>query len=245
MDRSSRFGSTLCNSCALFRLAFASAPQLNCLTLLHHVTRRPILQKVRYRTGIAPAVLYLLVNIRFQVLFHSPPGVLFTVPSQYYSLSVTRSYLGLGDGPPSFTPDFSCPVLLWILVRALKHLNYGTFTLFCVPFQVSSSISLTLCPSPNPVRISPNGLASSNFARHYFRNRLFTFFSSGYLDVSVPRVPLIRLCIHRMITLYYQCCVSTFGYLRITVYLQLPVAFRSLSRPSSAPSAKASTICSL
>ena len=28
-------------------------------------------------------VLYLLVNIRFQVLFHSPPGVLFTVPSRY------------------------------------------------------------------------------------------------------------------------------------------------------------------
>ena len=101
---------------AIFRLAFASAPQLNCLTLLHHVTRRPILQKVRYRTEASLAVLYLLVNIRFQVLFHSPPGVLFTVPSQYYSLSVTRSYLGLGDGPPSFTPDFSCPVLLRIPV---------------------------------------------------------------------------------------------------------------------------------
>ena len=26
------------------------------------------------------------------------------------------------------------------------------------------------------------------FARHYLRNRWFTFFSSGYLDVSVPRV---------------------------------------------------------
>ena len=30
-------------------------------------------------------VLCVLVNIRFQVLFHSPPGVLFTFPSQYYS----------------------------------------------------------------------------------------------------------------------------------------------------------------
>ena len=28
-------------------------------------------------------VLYVLVSTRFQVLFHSPPGVLFTVPSQY------------------------------------------------------------------------------------------------------------------------------------------------------------------
>ena len=34
-------------------------------------------------------VLSVLVNTEFQVLFHSPPGVLFTVPSQYYSLSVT------------------------------------------------------------------------------------------------------------------------------------------------------------
>ena len=28
-------------------------------------------------------VLHVLVSIRFQVLFHSPPGVLFTFPSQY------------------------------------------------------------------------------------------------------------------------------------------------------------------
>ena len=30
-------------------------------------------------------MLCVLVNIRFQVLFHSPPGVLFTFPSQYFS----------------------------------------------------------------------------------------------------------------------------------------------------------------
>ena len=30
------------------------------------------------------------VNTGFQVLFHSPPGVLFTFPSQYYALSVTE-----------------------------------------------------------------------------------------------------------------------------------------------------------
>ena len=36
------------------------------------------------------SVLCVLVNIRFQVLFHSPPGVLFTFPSQYYTLSVTE-----------------------------------------------------------------------------------------------------------------------------------------------------------
>src|SRR5919197_4323204 len=53
-----------------------------------------------------------LVGTRFQVLFHSPPGVLFTIPSRYYPLSVTREYLGLTGGPARFTRDFSGPVLL-------------------------------------------------------------------------------------------------------------------------------------
>ena len=83
MVRSSGFGSTTCNF-RPFKLAFASAPYLKYLTSLHIVTRRPVLQKVRYHAcpqrGVA---LYLLVSIRFQVLFHSPPGVLFTFPSQY------------------------------------------------------------------------------------------------------------------------------------------------------------------
>ena len=58
--------------------------------------------------------LSVLVSTRFQVLFHSPPGVLFTFPSQYCSLSVTREYLGLEDGPPIFPPGFTCPAVLWI-----------------------------------------------------------------------------------------------------------------------------------
>ena len=110
MDRSPGFGSALCNSFALFRLAFASAPDLQSLTSLHTATRRSVLQKVRDRTSI---VLSLLVDTGFQVLFHSPPGVLFTFPSRYYALSVTISYLGLEGGPPCFPPDSSCPAVLW------------------------------------------------------------------------------------------------------------------------------------
>ena len=40
-----------------------------------------------------------------------------------------------------------------------------------------------------------SGLGSSGFARRYFRNRLFSFSSSGYLDVSVHRVPSVYLWI--------------------------------------------------
>ena len=120
MDRSSGFGSTTQYLFALFKLAFATAPWLYHLTSHHIVTRRPVLQKVRHHTRV---VLCLLVSIRFQVLFHSPPGVLFTVPSRYYTLSVTWSYLALGDGPPIFRQDFSCPDVLWIPL-AFVRLSY-------------------------------------------------------------------------------------------------------------------------
>ena len=65
------------------------------------------------------------------------------------------------------------------------------------------------------------------------------FFSSPYLDVSVQAVPLIHLCIQCMMTGHDSSRIAPFGYLRITAYLRLPAAFRSLLRPSSAPSAKA------
>ena len=112
MDRSPGFGSTPTDYGALLRLGFPSAPYLWYLTSPVSVTRRTVLQKVRGRTY---KVLPQLVNTGFQVLFHSPPGVLFTFPSRYYALSVTRTYLGLEGGPPGFPPDFSCPVVLWIL----------------------------------------------------------------------------------------------------------------------------------
>ena len=43
---------------------------------------------------------------------------------------------------------------------------------------------------------------------------------------------------------FFTMGVSPFGYPRIKAYLQLPVAFRSSLRPSSAPDAKAFTLCS-
>ena len=71
-----------------------------------------------------------------------------------------------------------------------------------------------------------------------------SFFSYGYLDVSVPRVPLITLWIHVMIHTHCRMWVPPFGHLRVDGYVLLTAAYRSLSRPSSAPSAKASTWCS-
>ena len=66
----------------------------------------------------------------------------------------------------------------------------------------------------------------------------FVFFSSCYLDVSVHRVcPSIT----RGVASPMQ-RVAPFGYPRIKSYLQIPAAFRSLSRPSSPPRAQASPV---
>ena len=80
MDRSPGFGSTASYLFALLRLAFASAPSLQ-LNLARY-GNSPV-----HSTKGTPSPLnglWLLVSIRFQVLFHSPPGVLFTFPSRYW-----------------------------------------------------------------------------------------------------------------------------------------------------------------
>ena len=103
MGRSLGFGSNTCNLFALLTLGFPSAPFLKNLTSLHTYTRRTVLQKVRYRTY---KVLYLLVNTRFQVLFHSPPGVLFTFPSQYCVTIGHQFVFRLGGWSPRLPSKF-------------------------------------------------------------------------------------------------------------------------------------------
>ena len=71
---------------AQLKLGFPAAPGLKPLALPAHAARRTVLQKVR---GHTCEVLPQLAGTAFQVLFHSPPGVLFTFPSRYSSLSVT------------------------------------------------------------------------------------------------------------------------------------------------------------
>ena len=94
MDRSPGFGSIKYDLNALLTLAFASATYLTSyLTLPYLITRWTVLQKVRHRTY---KVLCLLVNIGFQILFHSPPGVLFTFPSRYFSTIGHRGVFSLG-----------------------------------------------------------------------------------------------------------------------------------------------------
>ena len=122
---------------ALLRLGFPSASCLKHLTSPVCATRRTVLQKVR---GCTRMVLPQFVNTGVQVLFHSPPGVLFTFPSQYSALSVTKEYLALRGGPRSFPQGFSCLVVLWILLCFFPFRLRGSHPLWPVfpePFRYS------------------------------------------------------------------------------------------------------------
>ena len=85
------------------------------------------------------------------------------------------------------------------------------------------------------------GLGSFHFARRYFGNRCFFLFLRLLRCFSSPGSPPYVMD-WRMDDTSSSYRVSPFRHLRIKDYLHLPAAFRSLSRLSSALSAKASTL---
>ena len=103
MGRSLSFASTTADKIALLSLGFPLAPARKALTKLHTTTRRIIMQKARRHTERI-IVLRPLVSVWFQVLLTPLEGVLFIFRSRYFSLSVVKEYLALGDGPPIFRP---------------------------------------------------------------------------------------------------------------------------------------------
>ena len=124
---------------------------------------------------------------------------------------------------------------------ALAVFIYVTLTLFGWP---SHAIRLTAkvlkaVHTPEgfllPVCPLPRSLATTNGIS-------FDVSSSPYLDVSVQAVPHVHLFDSMHADRVLLCRVSPFGNLRINGYLRLPEAYRSLSRPSSAPDAKAFTM---
>ena len=82
MARSHGFGSMATNFISPVQTRFPYASDTECLKLASDYNSPD-----RSTKSTTPPVngLCLLVSTRFQVLFHSPPGVLFTFPSRYCS----------------------------------------------------------------------------------------------------------------------------------------------------------------
>ena len=84
---------------ARLRLGFPTAPPGG-FALPQHATRWLIMQEVRgHPCGLPP-----FVGTRFQILFHSPLGVLFTFPSRYLFTIGQQVVLSLGGWSPQIPP---------------------------------------------------------------------------------------------------------------------------------------------
>ena len=133
---------------ALFKLAFAVAPNVNFLTLQHKITRRLILQQARHHTiNSALTGCKLTVSGSISLSFS-----LFFSPFHHCtrSLSVTDQYLALPDGPGGFRQGFTCPALLGCLLSghliSLKWLSHSMAQLpSCIQLLNDFVTDLTSC----------------------------------------------------------------------------------------------------
>ena len=107
MDRSPGFGSITYDLIrpVQARFHFGSVPYL----VLNLAIYNNSLDRSTKSTISRLKSLYLLVNIGFQVLFHSPPGVLFTFPSRYYSTIDHQVVFSLMGWSPHVHTRFHVP----------------------------------------------------------------------------------------------------------------------------------------
>ncbi len=131
MDRSPGFASAACDSIAILKARFHCG-SVQTLTSPHTATRWLILQKARRHTAW---VLRLLVGTRFQVLFHSPLGVLFTFPSRYWFAIGHRRVLSLGGWSPQIPTGFHVSGGTRDPSHGRRDFGYGALTLSGRPSQ--------------------------------------------------------------------------------------------------------------
>ena len=81
-------------------------------------------------------VLYVLVGTRFQVLFHSPPGVLFTFPSRYCSSIGHQVVFRVGGWSPQLPTGF--------------HVSGGTLDPVAQPSLSDTGLSPAMAGLPIP-----------------------------------------------------------------------------------------------
>ena len=139
--------------------------------------------------------------------------------------------------------------------RSIKVPRVSMYSGSCCPVRISRTglspslagfpkailLSLSVTYAVRTPRCTHHGLGSAGFARRYFRHRCFFLFLRLLRCFSSPGSPPYVMD-WRTDTRGLLVWVSPFRDLRINGYLLLPAAFRSLSRLSSALSAKASTL---
>jgi hypothetical protein len=124
--------------------------------------------------------LRLVVGIRFQVLFHSPSGVLFTFPSRYWFTIGHRSIFSLMPWSAQIPTGFHVPRSTRVhKPRSPVNFAYRAITSFGSPFQDDSTINKISYSSSDPQLTPPMAhytqCTTTVAFIHAIRFRLFPF----------------------------------------------------------------------
>src|SRR6201984_3377785 len=198
------------------------------------------MQKARgHRTSLLPP----LVGTRFQSLFHSPSGVLFTFPSRYWSAIGHQGVLSLGGWSPQVQSAFhgsgltqerltgdravSSTGRLPSMVRGSTRFDYHTI-LSLLPSRTWLGTGALQPPTDNACPLTSARFGLIPFRSPLLRESQLIYFPRGTEMFHFPRLSSPGLCVQPGITPHYQRWVSPFGNPRVKGY---SAPYRGLSQP--------------
>ena len=178
-----------------------------------------------------------IVGTRFQVLFHSPPGVLFTFPSRYLSAIGHQEVFRLNGWSRQIHTPFQGWRVTWENTSESHTYIYGAITLYGATFQWTSTSNVisysvtrrqTDPSAPTTPQMQPlPGITHLRFSLIRFRSPLLSeslLFSlpMGTEMFHFPTFPPHTLYIQVQVTGNDSSWVSPFGHPRITARLPTP-----------------------
>ena len=178
-----------------------------------------------------------IVGTRFQVLFHSPPGVLFTFPSRYLSAIGHQGVFRLNGWSRQIHTEFQGFRVTWGHAPELAAYTYGAITLYGPAFQPASTspqvshsapVRQNWSNGPTTPHLQPlPGITQAWFGLFRFRSPLLSESLLFSLPVGTemfhfPTFPPLTLCVQVRVTGHDSSWVSPFGHPRITARLPTP-----------------------
>ncbi len=183
------------------------------------------------------ALLRRIVSTWFQVLFHSPPGVLFTFPSRYLSAIGHQGVFRLSGWSRQIHTEFQgFRVTRGVAQEPLLYV-YGGITLCARTFQSVSTFAVVYdssltrqsqpCSPTTPSRQRLPAITPERFSLVRFRSPLLSESLLFSLPVGTemfhfPTFPPHALYIQARVTGHDSSWVSPFGHPRITARLPTP-----------------------
>ena len=139
------------------------------------------------------------------VFYFTPlPGFFSPFPRGTCSLSVTREYLALRDGPRRFRQNYTCSVVLRILLR-VYYISFTGLSPSIVPLSIGFNYKIDfLLPYRSPTTPSPKtwfGLFP--FRSPLLRESIFLSFPPVTKMFQFTGLLSLSLCIHDRIIVHY------------------------------------------